>query len=151
LAFATVTVDGSGEEPFAIDPAAVDKVVDLDVVVGSVATMDASGLAVSRSYADDKGWTLGTKVDVGYADGATDTMHVAAIYKDANILGDLLMDEDAWLPHTPRSDDFIVLIELADGVSLDQGRAAIAPVTAQYGAPDAQDRHEYLESATEDL
>ena len=48
-------------------------------------------------------------------------MHVAAVFKDANILGDLMIDEDAWLPHTPRSDDFIVLISLADGVSIDQG------------------------------
>ena len=131
LTFANFTVDGeTADEPFAIDPAAVDAVVDLDVVAGSLQTMDASGIAVSEAYADDKGWTLGSPVSVGFADGVVDELHVAAVYKDANILGDLMIDEDAWLPHTPRSDDFIVLISLADGVSVDQGRAAIDPLTA---------------------
>jgi putative ABC transport system permease protein len=152
LTFANFTVDGeTANEPFAIDPAAVDEVVDLDVVAGSLQTMDASGVAVSQAYAEDKGWTLGSPVSVGYADGAVDQMHVAAVYKDANILGDLMIDEDAWLPHTPRSDDFIVLISLADGVGVDQGRAAIAPLTEQFGAPAAMDRGEYLDSATEDI
>jgi putative ABC transport system permease protein len=78
-------------------------------------------------------------------------MHVAAVYKDANVLGDLMIDEDAWLPHTPRSDDFIVLISLADGVSVDQGRAAVDTLTEEFGAPAAMDRGEYLESATSDI
>ena len=152
LTFANFTVDGdTADEPFAIDPAAVDAVVDLDVVAGSLQTMDATGIAVSEAYANDKGWTLGSPVSVGFADGAVDELHVAAVYKDANILGDLMIDEDAWLPHTPRSDDFIVLISLADGVSVDQGRAAIDPLTEQFGAPTSMDRGEYLESATEDI
>jgi putative ABC transport system permease protein len=66
-------------------------------------------------------------------------------------MGDLLIDENAWLPHTPRSDDFIVLISLADGVSIEQGRAAVDPLTQQYGAPKSMDRGEYLDSATQDI
>ena len=152
LTFANFTVDGeTADEPFAVDPAAVDAVVDLDVTAGSLQTMDASGIAVSEAYAADKGWTLGSPVSVGFADGVVDELHVAAVYTDANILGDLMIDEDAWLPHTPRSDDFIVLISLADGVSVEQGRAAIDPLTEQFGAPASMDRGEYLESATEDI
>jgi putative ABC transport system permease protein len=151
LAFAAVTIDGSDEEPFAMDPPAVAEVVDLEVVDGSLEAMDASGLAVSEEYADSKGWTLGSAVDVGYADGDVDTMAVEVLFEDANILGDLLMHEDAWLAHTTRADDFIVMIGVADGVGIDEARTAIAPVTAEYGAPDAQDRDEYLEAETAEL
>lgn len=152
LTFANFTVDGeAADEPFAIDPAAVDSVVDLGTVAGSLKAMDASGLAVSEAYAEDKGWSLGTPVTVGFADGATDQMHVAVVYKDANLLGDLMIDDDAWRPHTPRSDDFIVLISLADGVSVEHGRAAVDRLSEQYGAPASMDRHEYLDSATEDI
>lgn len=152
LTFANFTVNGdNADEPFAVDPAAVDSVVDLDTVSGSLKTMDASGIAVSEAYAKEKGWTLGTPVKVGYADGAVDQMHVAVVYKDANILGDLMIDEDAWLPHTPRSDDFIDLISLADGVSIEQGRAAVDSVTKQFAAPVSMDRQEYVDSATGDL
>ena len=152
LTFANVTVDGeTADEPFAVDPAAVDAVVDLEVVAGSLRTMDASGIAVSRALAEDKGWMLGSSVSVGFADGAVDAMRVDAVYEDANILGDLMIHEAAWLPHTPRADDFIVLISLADGVSVDQGRAAIDALTEQFGAPAAMDRGQYLDSATEDI
>jgi putative ABC transport system permease protein len=152
MTFANFTVDGEAAvEPFAVDPAAVAKVVDLDVTEGSIGTMDSSGLAVSEAYAKEKGWTLGSPVTVGYADGAIDEMRIEAVFQDANLMGDVLIDEDAWLPHTPRADDFIGLISLADDVSIDQGRAAIAPLTQQYGAPDVMDRHEYLESATEEI
>src|SRR5262245_50691857 len=136
LAFATITIDGEeGNEPFAIDPPALADVVDLDVVDGSLDTMDVDGLAVSQKMADDKGWNLGSDVQIGYADGVTETKQIEVIFQDRNILDDVLIHEDAWLAHTPRSDDFIVLIGLADGVSLDQGKAAIAPLTARYGAP----------------
>jgi putative ABC transport system permease protein len=152
LTFANFTVNGEeADEPFAIDPAAVNRVVDLDTVAGSLKTMDTTGIAVSQAYAKDKGWTLGTPVKVGFADGAVDQMHVAVVYKDANILGDLMIDEDAWLPHTPRADDFIVLISLADGVTIEQGRSAVDTVTNQFGAPVSMDRHEYVDSATGDL
>ncbi len=134
-----------------MDPPKVDDVVDLGVVAGSLDTMDAGGLAVSQSFADDKGWELGSEVSVGYADGVVESVAVQAVFEDANILGDLLMHEDAWLAHTTRSDDFIVMVALADGVSVDEGRAAVAPLTERYGAPDAQDRDEYLESATAEL
>jgi putative ABC transport system permease protein len=152
LTFANFTVDGdTADEPFAVDPAAVAEVVDLDVVAGSLRTMDASGIAVSEDYAEDKGWTLGSRVAVGYADGAVDPMHVAAVYEDAEILGDLLIDRDAWLPHTPRADDFIVLISLADGVSVDQGRAVIDPLAERFGAPASMDRGEYVATESEDI
>jgi len=151
LAFAAVTIDGSDEEPFAMDPPKVDDVVDLGVVAGSLDTMDAGGLAVSRSFADNKGWELGSEVRIGYADGVVESVAVQAVFEDANILGDLLMHEDAWLAHTTRSDDFIVMVALADGVSVDEGRVAVAPLTERHGAPDAQDRDEYLESATAEL
>ena len=128
LAFAAVTIDGSDEEPFAMDPPKVDDVVDLGVVAGSLDTMDAGGLAVSQSFADDKGWELGSEVSIGYADGVVESVAVQAVFEDANILGDLLMHEDAWLAHTTRSDDFIVMVALADGVSVDEGRAAVAPI-----------------------
>ena len=152
VTFANFTIDGeTAEEPFAVDPAAVSEVIDLGLIAGSLRTMDASGLAVSEAYAEDKGWTLGTPVEVGFADGAVAQLHVAAVFQDANLMGDLLIDEDAWLPHTPRADDFIVLIALADGVGVEQGRAAIDPLTQQFGAPLSMDRNEYLDSATEDV
>jgi putative ABC transport system permease protein len=152
LAFANVTIDGEPEdETFAIDPPAVDDIVDLEVVAGSLDSMNRDGLAVSTRMADDNGWRLGTEVPVGYPDGATATLTVQALYEDGNILGDLLLHEQAWAEHTPRADDFIVLISLADGVSVDDGREAIAPITGRMGAPDAMDRGEYLESATAEV
>ena len=111
-----------------MDPPKVDDVVDLGVVAGSLDTMDAGGLAVSHGVRRGQGLELGSEVSIGYADGVVESVAVQAVFEDANILGDLLMNEDAWLAHTTRSDDFIVMVALADGVDVDEGRAAVDAV-----------------------
>jgi putative ABC transport system permease protein len=47
--------------------------------------------------------------------------------------------------------DTTVLIALDDGVDLEPGRAAVEGVAETYGAPDVQDRGEYVDSATQGI
>jgi len=151
LAFAYVLLDGEEAEPFAVDGDALAPVVDLGRTSGSLAALDGSGLAVSADYAESHGWSIGETVDITYADGAHTPLTVQAIYENDNVLGDLMIDRTAWSAHTARGDDFIVMIDLADDVALDDGRLAIDEVAAAYGAPSAQDRDEYLESSTAEV
>jgi putative ABC transport system permease protein len=43
--------------------------------------------------------------------------------------------------------DLVVLITVADGFTTDEAQRAIQPVADQLGAPDVQDRDEYIDSA----
>jgi putative ABC transport system permease protein len=151
LAFANATVDGREDEPLAVDPRAVDELIDLDVLAGSVAEMDRDGIAISSGYAEEHGAALGDTMQLGFADGATTTVTVQAVFENDDILDDVLIDRAVWAPHSGRADDFMVMVSAADGVDIESLRNAVDGVGEGFGAPAAQDRDEYLDTATEEV
>lgn len=151
LAEAIVTIDGADALPNVIEPAEFAPVLDLDDVAGSVGAMQAGELAVSEKYAADHDLHLGSALRVGFADGAASELTVTAIYRVRDIVGDVLMTRADWEPHAVQSGDVAVLIDLAKGVDLVDGRAAVQRVADQYSAPDVQDRDEYVASVAGEI
>src|SRR6266536_2445843 len=142
-------VGGSSQEISVADPAALDGVVDLRMAAGSLSGLRGRQFAVASSVADDRGWRLGQAVPVRFADGATETFTLGAIY-DAQgaVVGDYLMPRDQWAPHAPGAADQTVLIALRPGTDLETGKAAVERVAAGYGRPDVRDRAQYTDSLT---
>ncbi|MFN8017812.1 MAG: FtsX-like permease family protein [Acidimicrobiales bacterium] len=145
LANVVARAGGTTVYPTAGDPKAISQVLDLDVSQGSIANLQPGQIAVSDDYAASHHLRLGSPVRLGYADGSSDTLRVAATYGSRDLLGDLIVDEADWAPHAGRSGDVAVLIDLRDGVSLDQGRKAVEAVAARHGAPKVQDRDQYVQ------
>ncbi|HLM63698.1 MAG TPA: ABC transporter permease [Acidimicrobiales bacterium] len=144
-------VDGR-ERPIAVaDPAALGRVLDIDVTAGSVADVGDDGMAVAASTAEDRGWALGDAVPVTWGDGSEQELTIRALYEEADIVGGVLIPRAAYGPHTTQQIDTAVFVEVADGVSIDEAKAAVAPVLERYGASDPQDREEYAASLTEGL
>ncbi len=138
-------IGGDDERFTAANPGALAAVADLDVVEGSLEELGEDRFAVSEVQATEQGWTVGTTVDVTYADGATDELTVAAVYDDRNLVGDHLLTPETTAPHTVQALDMMVFIDLAGGVSLAEGKAAVAGVANSYGA-EVQDRDEFVTS-----
>jgi putative ABC transport system permease protein len=149
LGEAVAQVDGHGEQLTVAEPARVARVLELDVVEGSIAGMDDRQLAVSKETAEDKGWRVGTPVPVGFVDGSLETFTVGALFKATNVVGNYLITAGAWAPHAQQPVDRLVLVNLKDGVSLADGKAAVEQVAERYGAPLVQDRDEYLGSVAD--
>ena len=141
-------VDGRGGQIGVVEPAAFDSLIDLDVRSGSVATLGPSQLAVSRSVAEDHGWAVGTEVPLTFVDGTITPFAVGAVYERADVAGNYLLSRDAWRPHAVQDIDTLVLIGLADGVGLPEGRAAVEGVAAGFGNPDVLTAPEYIEETT---
>ena len=137
-----------GEEtvyPTAGDPAAMDALLDLDVTAGSIADLDPGEVAVAQAYADDEGLEIGSTVTLTYADGTSADLEVGALYGVRELLGDLVITTQDWAPHAPQAGDVAVLAELREGVSLEEGRAAVQAVAERNGAPDVEDREQYID------
>lgn len=128
------------------DPAALDQVLDLGVVAGSVHDLGPDQLALSTRWADARGLGLGSEVPLRFVDGTTATYRVGALYTAADVAGDVAMSRDGWEPHRSQDLDVTVLVRLADGVSLDQGRAAVEQVLVPYAGTQVQDRQQYLDA-----
>ena len=143
---APVRADGEDEIAAAFDPPTIESVVDVGLVEGSLAGVDAGQVAVSEAYAEDHGLALGAPLRVDYADGVTEHPTVGAIYANEDLIGEIVLPKDAFLPHTAQPTDFAVMIALAEGVSEADGEQAVQQVADRFGSPDVQTDAEYTDS-----
>jgi len=147
LGDAPMTIDGEDHTATVIDPASFGQILDLEVSQGSVEELDDRGVALFADYASDNGYALGDTIPVSFADGASDQLTVGAIFDNDDLVDEVVLPRAAYAPHAAaRSSDVVLLIDLADGVSNADGEAAIQPVADRLGAPDVQDRQEYIDS-----
>jgi putative ABC transport system permease protein len=141
-----VELDGDSHHVTVADPSTMNAVLDLDVREGAISQMRDDGVAISQRYADDNDLSLGDPFVVRFADGATPELHVAAIYEDAALVDDIVIPVSLWNAHATQPSEAVVLIKLANGVGLEEGRAAVERVAEAYSAPDVQDREEFVDS-----
>jgi putative ABC transport system permease protein len=146
LANAEIRLDGEDTDPGVIDPATMNQVLDLDVRQGSIGKLRADQIAVNETKAEAEGWHLGTTVPIVYPDGVRDRVSVGAIYADSDLAGNLLLTQRGWAPHVVQNLDVVVLVRLAQGVSLDDGRAAVERAAKPFAGVDIQDRKQYEHS-----
>ena len=140
-----VEIDGNGTFATVADPGELGKIIDLDVQAGRLDRLGPDQMAVYQGTADDKDWTVGSRVPVRFVDGSTRLMRIGAIYDANDITGNYLLPRSTVAPHTPQLRDFVVLVDLKPGVSLEEGRAAVERVSDRYPGTKVQDRDQYTE------
>jgi putative ABC transport system permease protein len=144
---APMQVGGDNTDASVVDPAALSRMIDLDVTQGSLAEMTDRQVAIDNDYATDNRLALGDPLPVSFADGVTEQLTVGAIFENDELMDDVIVPKAVWQPHSvTRATDLVVLITVADGVSTDEAQQAIQPVADRFGAPDVQDRDEYIDS-----
>ncbi len=132
-------LDGRQDDLAFADLAALGAVLDLDVTAGDLGTAAHGGLAVSAHYADERGWALGDRVRVGFPDGTTADLVLAAVYDREAVVGEKVVDRSVWAAHAGQVADEVAVVALARGVSPGAGRAAVEAATAGAGAPLVRD------------
>ena len=151
LSFAAMLIDGRNDEPLATDFAQLDQVADFGDVEGDLASIGDGGFAVARGYADDHGLSLGDEVTAEFLDGSTEPLTVDAIYENANLIGDNLVDHRVWERHTNIDQDLIVMVGIDEGADLNAVRADVEHTVDGYGSLRVEDSDEYLASQGEQI
>ncbi len=83
---------------------------------------------------------------VTFSDGTTTEFTVGAVYENRDIAGNYVLSREAWTPHAVQDVDNTVLINLENGVALEDGRRAVEGTAEAYNAPDVEDRQQYADS-----
>jgi putative ABC transport system permease protein len=149
LSNAPLRVNGKDTLATTIEPATFDRMLDLGATQGgSIADVGDDEVAVSKDYAKSHHLSLGSPLPVTFADGASAEPTVGAIYARGNLMGDLLVPEALFLPHTAMPSDYVIMITVADGTSLGHAERAIQAVSDQLGGPDVQTAKEYVKTAS---
>jgi putative ABC transport system permease protein len=144
LGNADFRIDGKRANATVADPRSLDQVIDLDVTTGSVADLRADQVAVSTDEATTRSWQVGTAVPLTFLDGETQQFTVGAIYGMADLVDGIVMPRAAWTPHAVQDRDGVVLVRLAEGVSIADGRAAVEPIAKPLAGVEVQDRDQFL-------
>jgi putative ABC transport system permease protein len=135
---APVEIDGVGHLVTAVDPALVHTAVDLQVVSGSLAGLDTTGIAVSEDTATDGGIAVGDTVTARFVTGDRD-LKVTAVYRNADIVGAYLIGFPLHEQVVSDVVDLRVFVTLRPGVTPQAGRAAIERVAGVYPTAKVRD------------
>jgi putative ABC transport system permease protein len=146
LRLAPVEVDGHGTALTAADTAAMDQIVDIGVLEGSVDDLTANEIAVFVDEAEANGWEVGDDVPVRFVETGVQQFQVAALYEERDLAGDFLVTTEAYDANMADRFDIYVVAAFADGVGDADGRAAVEAITDGYPQAEVQDRDEFIEA-----
>jgi len=130
------------------DPIAMQKVTDFGVEQGSFDDLGATQIAVLDDTAKANGWKVGDIVPVQFAETGVQQFTLAAVYTQAEVAQEYFIGLAAYDANVEDHFDTKVYVTVRDGVSLDQGRAAITHVTDAYPQAQVQDTAEYKAAQT---
>ncbi|MBX3314943.1 MAG: FtsX-like permease family protein [Actinobacteria bacterium] len=148
---ATLTLDGQEEQVITSDVPTLTGLLETDPVAGDMSSVVGDRLAVSQAEADRRGWAVGDTIDVERVDGTRTELVVGAVYRTTDLLGDVLVPRTVVVDHGQPLTDFAVMVELADGVSVAAGRAAIERTVADLPTVDVMDRDELSASIAQEV
>ncbi|MET7700666.1 FtsX-like permease family protein [Streptomyces sp. NPDC005485] len=140
-------VDGKGRALTVTDPVTLGKVFDLGTVHGSLGDLGTDGIALTKNEADKQHLKTGDTTRLTFTDGKQETFTVRAVYGQSELAGDYVITRAAWAPHRTQDSDTLVAVSFKEGVSTDEGKAAVEKVAAQYGNPEVQTRNKYAQSS----
>jgi putative ABC transport system permease protein len=138
-------VSGKGVMLQAADPKALSAMMDVKVKAGSLADLGPTSIGVYKNVADDKGWRIGSAVDVLFAATGQRTMRVAVIYDDNTQLGNYFMSTSAYEANFAGQFDREVFVKAAPGVSIAAMVTAMKHVTQDYPGAKVLTRGQYVD------
>jgi putative ABC transport system permease protein len=139
-------LDGDETEVGFADLGSMAAVANFDVLEGDMAKISADGFAISTETVEEKGWAMGDQVTVTFSDRATEQLTVEAIYDDDAMGGNLLLPTEIWSEHAAQTGYFVALLSAADGVGVEDTRAAVQTVAERHGYPTVRDRDEFIDA-----
>ena len=162
FAFGGLSVDGEPRDIVAADMALADDHFDGQVSSGDMAAGDPlTALALHSDSAASLGVGVGDAVEATFPDNQTETLTVVAIYEDAAIYGNWLIDGDLWDRHFNRNDLAFAsarIAGLSDAVGeaeqaalQERSRAAVEGVLDRYPTVMVENQAEFRQTQESQL
>lgn len=151
LANAPVTIDGEEEIVGLSDIPQATRLIDVGPEAGDLDDVVGPAMAISTDAAEAHDWSVGSVVPVEFVDGSTEQVTVRAVYGITDMAGDYLLPTELVTGRGQTVTDAMVLVSLADGVSLSAGRAAVEGVVGDLPTADLMDRAEFADFIGEQI
>ena len=161
-AFSGLSVDGEPRDIVALDMALAETHFDGRVTSGDMAAGDPlTALALHSDSATSLGVGIGGTVEATFPDNQTETLTVVAVYEDAAVYGNWVIDGALWDRHFNRNDLAFAsarIAGLADGADeasqaglLEASRAAVDGVIDRYPTVKVENQAEFRQTQESQL
>lgn len=149
---ANVLVNGDTKQLGAVRGAAFGELVDIDLVRGSIASLDDGRILLHRDPASDYGVDLGDELTLTWQNGKETVVTVGGIYADSTVAGNWLIGLDLLSSvSTAEPVDFFIGAKIADGVDIATARAAVEAVAEAFPSAEVQDQAEFQKSQEDQI
>jgi putative ABC transport system permease protein len=141
---AQVQIDGDRKDVGAANPEALAQLVNIDMQEGAIEDLTAGGILVHKDPAKDLDLQLGDTVSATFQNGTQEDLRVDGIYDDASLVGNWLISLETLEGATnqpPR--DLFIAAKRAEGVTPEQGDAAVDAAMEQFPQAKVQSNAEF--------
>jgi putative ABC transport system permease protein len=153
--FDGMTVDGATKEVLSTDLAQLAGHMDLDLVDGDVAGPAAAGtegtILIHVDPATERTLTVGDPITVVFGAGREATLTTSAIFQNAALLGNWVVDNATFDRYLPQAQDAFVSVVYAPGADPRAARATIETLVGEYPQLRVEDQQEYRVSTESQL
>ena len=137
--------DGSDRQLIAVDPATLEQVFVAQVQTGAVADLQGGGVLLQTGAAEDLEVAVGDSITMEFPLTGTEQVPVVGTFAGEG-LSNYLISNASFGERFSNKLDFFVFVNLADGVELATGRAAVERVLEPYPNVELSDQAEFIES-----
>jgi putative ABC transport system permease protein len=140
--------EGSGSFLVGVE---IDRITDLyaiEVTEGSLEAVADGGIALAESLSESADVGYGEEIELAFPATGEATLEVVAVFDDASIDVPAMISLDTHREHYVSDEVFAVGVVLEDGVSVEEGQAAVDEVLESYPGVAALDRAGVRENLT---
>ena len=147
LKVGTAEVNGESTSVVAIDPTTIGAVTNFEVSEGAYQAMAATGgVLVHADLLEDNGWAIGNTVEIVYPQDDGGPIEIVGTIASANF-GDYVITEDEFTVGFNNPTDAFVFANAAEGVPVDEARAALDGLAVDYPNVNVQNKDELIADA----
>lgn len=135
-----------GETPAFVSAVQTDTFLDLfsiDLIEGGFEELTSPSVALRSSRAETLGVEIGETISITFARTGLVQLPVVAIWDGQGIQASVLLSLQTFEANFVEQLDAQVLIALADGITIEQGRAAVESVTGSFPNVQIQDQADF--------
>ncbi|MFL6240630.1 MAG: ABC transporter permease [Actinomycetes bacterium] len=133
LGYGSAKVDGTRHYVTPIDPATIDKVLDIGIKKGTVAALTDRGVLVYDQVAKTKNYKIGDRLKFQWAQSGQESLIVVGTYSEKGAAGsDYLVTFGTFDRHTAQRLDSLIFVKKAPGTSVSALKSTVSSAVASY-------------------
>ena len=128
-----------------INPASITGLFDLGVTEGNLSSLGKDGIFVAASRAAEKGWEIGTRLQVTRVDGVVINAEIRGFVSGDTSFANYVASREMFADSPTPIFDAFVYIKVADGSVVSEVQARVAAISSDAGIGTLLSKEEFID------